>query len=212
MKLLELFNPSSRQKIMEGIDHPEDLIIQQGSKGADRVIEELSKLESDPSTISVKWDGLPALVWGRDKQGVFHLVDKHMFDKISKGKMEFATIQDYDEGRGANRSSLWEKERIMKPALEAATPQVRDQYWFGDFMYAGTPPTKDGKFVVYHDPILQEHEVEGLQSFDQTMKIKEPFVNNISKRVYNNGWYVKDFDSEFITSKLMHKMRYGVDQ
>ena len=147
MKLLELFNPSSRQKIMEGIDHPEDLIIQQGSKGADRVIEELSKLESDPSTISVKWDGLPALVWGRDKQGVFHLVDKHMFDKISKGKMEFTTIQDYDEGRGANRSSLWEKERIMKPALEAATPQVRDQYWFGDFMYAGTPPTKDGKFV-----------------------------------------------------------------
>ena len=147
MKLLELFNPSSRQKIMEGIDHPEDLIIQQGSKGADRVIEELSKLESDPSTISVKWDGLPALVWGRDKQGVFHLVDKHMFDKISKGKMEFATIQDYDEGRGANRSSLWEKERIMKPALEAATPQVRDQYWFGDFMYAGSPPTKDGKFV-----------------------------------------------------------------
>ena len=147
MKLLELFNPSSRQKIMEGIDHPEDLIIQQGSKGADRVIEELSKLESDPSTISVKWDGLPALVWGRDKQGVFHLVDKHMFDKISKGKMEFTTIQDYDEGRGANRSSLWEKERIMKPALEAATPQVRDQYWFGDFMYAGSPPTKDGKFV-----------------------------------------------------------------
>jgi glycerophosphoryl diester phosphodiesterase len=81
-----------------------------------------------------------------------------------------------------------------------------------DFIDVDLQPTKDGKFVVYHDPILQEHEVEGLQSFDQTMKIKEPFVNNISKRVYNNGWYVKDFDSEFITSKLMHKMRYGVDQ
>jgi hypothetical protein len=147
MKLLEMFGPSSRQKIMEGIDHPEDLIIQQGSKGADRVISELSKLETDPSTISVKWDGLPALVWGRDKEGNFQLVDKHQFEKIAKGKAEFSTIREYDEARGANRSSLWAKEEILRPALEAATPQVRNQYWFGDFMYAGTPPTKNGKFV-----------------------------------------------------------------
>lgn len=147
MKLLEMFAPSSRKKIMEGIDHPEDLIIAQGSKGADRVVQELSKLESDPSTVSIKWDGLPALVWGRDKEGNFQLVDKHQFDKVSKGKAEFSTIQAYDEARGANRSSLWAKEKILRPALEAATPQVRDQYWFGDFMYAGTPPAKDGKFV-----------------------------------------------------------------
>jgi hypothetical protein len=142
-----MFAPNSRQKIMEGIDHPEDLIIQQGSKGADRVIAELSKLETDPSTVSIKWDGLPALVWGRDKEGRFQLVDKHQFEKISKGKAEFSTIKDYDEARGANRSSLWAKEDILRPALEAATPQVRDQYWFGDFMYAGTPPVKNGKFV-----------------------------------------------------------------
>jgi hypothetical protein len=142
-----MFSPDSRQKIMEGIDHPEDLIIQQGSKGADRVIAELSKLETDPSTVSIKWDGLPALVWGRDKEGRFQLVDKHQFEKISKGKAEFSTIRAYDEARGANRSSLWAKEDILRPALEAATPQVRDQYWFGDFMYAGTPPVKNGKFV-----------------------------------------------------------------
>jgi pterin-4a-carbinolamine dehydratase len=147
MKLLEMFSPSSRQKLMEGIDHPEDLIIQQGSKGADRVIQDLSKLETDPSTITIKWDGLPALVWGRDKDGNFQLVDKHQFEKIAKGKAEFSTIKDYDEARGANRSSLWAKEDILRPVLDAATPQVRDQYWFGDFMFAGTPPTKDGKFI-----------------------------------------------------------------
>jgi pterin-4a-carbinolamine dehydratase len=147
MKLFEMFSPSSRQKLMEGIDHPEDLIIQQGSKGADRVIQDLAKLENDPSTITIKWDGLPALVWGRDKEGNFQLVDKHQFEKIAKGKAEFSTIRDYDEARGANRSSLWAKEEILRPVLEAATPQVRDQYWFGDFMYAGTPPVNDGKFV-----------------------------------------------------------------
>ena len=142
-----MFTASSRQKLMEGIDHPEDLIIQQGSKGADRVIQDLAKLETDPSTVTIKWDGLPALVWGRDKDGEFQLVDKHQFDKISKGKAEFSTIKAYDEERGANRSSLWAKEDILRPVLEAATPQVRDQYWFGDFMFAGTPPIKDGKFV-----------------------------------------------------------------
>jgi hypothetical protein len=146
MNLFELIQPS-KKAIMEGIDHPEDLIISQGSAGAERVLNALASLEKDPSTVSVKWDGFPAVVFGRDSNGDLVFVDKHMYDKVSKGKMNFTTIKDYDEGRDAMRKSLWEQESVLRPALEKIVPNVRDQYWMGDLMWTGTPPTDNGYFV-----------------------------------------------------------------
>ena len=83
MNLFELFKPT-REAIMEGIDHPEDLIISQGSAGADRVLKDLASLQKDPSTVTVKWDGFPAVVFGRDKNGTLVFMDKHMRAKKLK--------------------------------------------------------------------------------------------------------------------------------
>ncbi len=146
MNLFELFH-DHRKAIMEGIDHPEDLIISTGSSGAERVLKDLAGLEKDPSTVSVKWDGFPAVVFGRDTEGNLVFMDKHMYDKVTKGKMDFMTIKDYDESRDANRTSLWEQESVLRPALEKVVPNVRDQYWMGDLMWTGTPPTDNGYFV-----------------------------------------------------------------
>lgn len=146
MNLFELFE-SSKKLLREGIDHPEDLIISQGSAGAERVLRSLASLEKDPSTVSVKWDGFPAVVFGRDSNGNLVFMDKHMYDKVAKGKMDFTTIKDYDEGRDAMRTSLWEQESVLRPALDKIIPQVKDQYWMGDLMWTGTPKTDNGYFV-----------------------------------------------------------------
>jgi len=146
MNLFELFKPV-KNIIMEGIDHPEDLIISQGSAGADRVLADLSSLQKDPSTISVKWDGFPAVVFGRDSTGKLVFMDKHMYDKVVKGAMEFMSIKDYDISREANRGNLWETESALRPTLDKIIPNVKDQYWMGDLMWTGTPKTSDGYFV-----------------------------------------------------------------
>ena len=146
MNLFELFKPA-KNLIMEGIDHPEDLIISQGSAGADRVLKDLASLQKDPSTVSIKWDGFPAVVFGRDKSGNLVFMDKHMYDKVVNGKMDFMSIKDYDESREANRANLWEKESVLRPALDKIIPNVKDQYWMGDLMWTGTPPTENGYFV-----------------------------------------------------------------
>ncbi len=146
MNLFELFKPA-KNIIMEGIDHPEDLIISQGSAGADRVLADLSSLQKDPSTISVKWDGFPAVVFGRDSTGKLVFMDKHMYDKVVKGAMEFMSIKDYDISREANRGNLWETESALRPTLDKIIPNVKDQYWMGDLMWTGTPKTSDGYFV-----------------------------------------------------------------
>jgi len=146
MYLFELFSPTKKE-IMEGIDHPEDLIISQGSMGADRVLSDLSKLEKDPSTVSIKWDGFPAVVFGRDSAGDLVFMDKHMYEKVVDGKIKFTTIKNYDLSRNANRNDLWDKESILRPALEKAVPNVRDRFWMGDLMWSGTPKTENGYFV-----------------------------------------------------------------
>jgi hypothetical protein len=107
----------------------------------------IAQLGQDAKTVTIKWDGKPGVVFGRDIGGELVFVDKHQYDKVAKGRQEFTTIRDYDQERGADRSDLWEKESVLRPALERIVPAVKDQYWVGDLMWSGTPATSDGFFV-----------------------------------------------------------------
>ena len=160
MILREMFK-SPRKIIREGIDHPEDLIIANGTKGAQQVVQQLASLQKNADTVTIKWDGFPAVVFGRDKSDNLVFTDKHMYDKISKGKMDFMTIRAYDEERGANRSSLWEHEAVLRPALERVVPAGKDFYYMGDLMWTGTPPTKDGFFVFKPNTVEYRVAIEG---------------------------------------------------
>jgi hypothetical protein len=174
MKLFELFS-NNKKAIMEGIDHPEDLIISQGSAGADRVLKDLASLEKDPSTVTVKWDGFPAVVFGRDKGGNLVFMDKHMYEKVAAGKMEFMSIKDYDESRGANRTSLIDQESIIRPLLSKIVPNVKDQYWMGDLMWTGTPPVSNGSFVF--KPNTVEYQVD----IDETPGVGDSLSDKIAR-------------------------------
>jgi hypothetical protein len=176
MHLFELFKPT-RNIIQEGIDHPEDLIISQGSAGAERVLNDLASLQKDPSTVTVKWDGFPAVVFGRDKAGNLVFMDKHMYDKVANSKMDFMSIKDYDVSRDANRSDLWEKESVLYPALDKIVPQVRDQYWMGDLMWTGTPKTDNGYFV------FKPNTVEYRVKIDATPGRGDTLSDNIARSI-----------------------------
>ena len=163
MRLNDLFenkNPLIQKSrvILEGIDHPEDRIMAQGSAGALKVVAELTGLEKDAETVSIKWDGFPAVIFGRDISGKLVFVDKHMYDKVAKGKMEFTTIRAYDQERGANRSDLWEKESILRPILERIVPRSKNKFWMGDLMWTGTPKTRDGFYTFL--PNTVEYQVQ----------------------------------------------------
>ncbi len=168
MNLFELFT-DAKIVLREGIDHPEDLIISTGSAGAQRVLNDLISLEKDPSTVSIKWDGFPAVVFGRDKAGNLVFMDKHMYEKVVKGTMKFMSIKDYDLQRDANRTSLWENESVVRPALEKIVPNVRDQYWMGDLMWTGTPPTDNGYFVFKPNTVEYRVKIDGTPGRGNTL-------------------------------------------
>ena len=63
------------------LDHPEDLIFLGGSEGANRAIQATVATVKNPATVTIKWDGYPALIFGRNSSGKFSIMDKHMFNK-----------------------------------------------------------------------------------------------------------------------------------
>ena len=63
------------------IDHLEDLIFFEGSAGAVRALESLKNLEKGGhENVTLKWDGSPAVIFGRDENGEF-ILDKGGFER-----------------------------------------------------------------------------------------------------------------------------------
>lgn len=139
------------------IQHAEDVVFWEGSKGAARAIESLKKLEQGGhNDVTIKWDGSPAIIFGRDTSGNFVFTDKSGF--VKKGGVERATSGDdleqflLNRGGGANKDN---PDRIafagnMKQAFklyESATPKDHRGYFKGDLLYYTTPVVKNNTFI-----------------------------------------------------------------
>ena len=149
-----------RQILTEGdarIDHAEDYVIFQGSKGAAHALESLKRLEQGGhSDTTIKWDGSPAIIFGRNDNGEFVFTDKSGF--VKKGGVERATSGSdlaqflLNRGGGKNRDN---PDRIefannMKQAFalyEKATPKNFKGYFKGDLLYYNTPDIQDNKYI-----------------------------------------------------------------
>ena len=149
----------SKVHLKEGarIDHAEDIIFWEGSKGAIRALESLKQMEQGGHTnVTVKWDGSPALVFGRNENGEFILTDKSGF--VKKGGVERATSADDLANNLLNRSGGANKEDPKRIAFatnmkqifsqyERATPKDFRGYLMGDLLYYNTPEIIDGKYT-----------------------------------------------------------------
>ena len=75
MRFNELINEAEAR-----IQHAEDLVFFQGSAGAKRALDSLSSMGTGGHTnATIKWDGSPAVIFGRDANGEFILTDKSGF-------------------------------------------------------------------------------------------------------------------------------------
>lgn len=127
------------------IAHAEDLVFYEGAAGALRAVANLTTLPKNRDTLSIKWDGRPAIVAGRDENGDFILTDKAGFgakgyNGLYKSAKEFVDqkrSKGGDEGYLAKIVELW-------PIVESAFPPnyrgfiQADVMWFpGDIQDTG---------------------------------------------------------------------------
>lgn len=139
MKIVHLLEAYDTSKAR--IDHPEDLIITAGSAGAMQALDILNSVE--PTGMSFKPDGKPAIKWGRD-QGGFAMGDKYM-DPLPHNPQDLAQLLASRKGGG--REDLAALYANLWPLFEASVGNMQG-FLFGDLMYVGTPRT-DGDDLVF---------------------------------------------------------------
>jgi len=135
--------------IMEGvrIEHPEDLAFEQRpSEGLQRALDSIQALAQDPGSATVKWDGRPAIIFGRKPTGEFVLTDKSGF--LARGYDGLATSPDQIERimaqRGGERGELVSLYRKLFPLLRRAVPENFRGYIQGDLLYGQRPAQRGG--------------------------------------------------------------------
>lgn len=138
------------------INHLEDLVIFHGGQGGQRAIDVLRSLETSPQDTTIKWDGSPAVIFGRNEDGQFVLTDKSGFgakgydgrvtspedleSMFNARKLKDPSKKQEREEFAARMAGIW-------PAFEKATPENFRGYIAGDLMYTDTPSVTDGKLT-----------------------------------------------------------------
>lgn len=136
------------------IQHVEDFAIWHGSKGVAKSIQTLHSLEKSPENVTVKWDGKPAVIFGRNENGEFILTDKSGFGAkgydgkvTSKEDMASMFLRRGKEAPDDNRKAFVKKMVNIWDIYEAATPENFRGYVHGDLLYFTKPDMEDGHFV-----------------------------------------------------------------
>lgn len=166
--------------IMEGkghLDHPEDLVFLEGIPGAKLAIAAIEKTIQNPSIVTIKWDGYPALIFGRDPQGRFSIMDKHMFNKKDGTGRQVFSVQDfidYDRNRGVNRGDLYNIIANVWDGLEKA--DKNKGYYWGDLLFGSPLQEKSGQYSFRPNPNGIAYTVDANSEVGKLLKGKKAAI------------------------------------
>ena len=152
-----LDNIDQKVVVTEGkghLDHPEDLVFLEDEAGVRRAIDAMVATVNNPNTVTIKWDGYPALIFGRGSDGKFSIMDKHMFNKKDGSGRQVYSPQEfveYDNARGVNRGELYDLINTIWPGLEKADRGSNGFYW-GDLLFSHPLNDSNGLYKFKANP------------------------------------------------------------
>ena len=149
MRFNEIINEAEAR-----IQHAEDLIFFHGSAGAKRALDSIASMGTGGHTnATIKWDGSPAVIFGRDENGEFILTDKSGFGaKGYDGKSKSADDLEQmflNRSGGKNRDkpgyvAFAGRMKALFPIAEKAVPIEHRGFFKGDMLYFDTPTNNKG--------------------------------------------------------------------
>lgn len=150
--------------------HPEDAIFD-GAQAAQQAVQSLQYVIKNPGSVTIKWDGFPALIFGRLLDGRFTVQDKYMFDaKFFADSPQAWQQYDSQKRSGASRPDLYAKLGNIWAGLEQAVGSSTGFFW-GDLLWSQPIKPQGGMFVF--KPNVVEYRVP----------VKSPLGNQIAGRV-----------------------------
>lgn len=145
-------------EIESRIQHAEDLVFWEGSKGALRSVKSIVDLEKGGyQNLTIKWDGSPTVIFGRDSSGQFVLTNKAGFNakgydgKSKSGKeLELMFLNmgkvPADQKTEEYKTFASNMGKLFPYFEKSLSPDFRG-FFSGDFLYITKPPVENGQFV-----------------------------------------------------------------
>jgi hypothetical protein len=158
----------------KGIEHLEDLVFRKGSRGVDEALAIIQHAAEAPQkTTSVKWDGKPAVIFGRKPAtGEFVLTDGSGFD--AKGYDGLATspkmMAQIQSTRKGERGELVQLYADLWPQLEAAVPTNFRGYVKGDLLYYPEQPWEEQAGNLVFKPNTVEYRIPAKSALGQRIR------------------------------------------
>jgi len=150
---LETINAPVIKEDKGHLDHPEDAIFIGGSSYAQTAVNAIVKTVQNPNIVTIKWDGYPAIIFGRGPNGKFAIMDKHMFNKKDgAGRTAYTPqlFQKYDLDRGVDRSGL---HQILNQIWQGLSKEDQGKgYYWGDLLFSQPLEEKDGLYTFKANP------------------------------------------------------------
>jgi hypothetical protein len=149
------------------IPYIEDLVFQKGVAGVREALNIIKQTaENTKVYATIKWDGSPAIIFGRKPTGEFVLTDKSGATAVgydglatSPGMMD-QILQQRDsgaaaKGKASDRSELRQIYQDIWPYFEAAVPKNFKGYMKGDLLYyPGRPWKEEAGNLVFQPNIM----------------------------------------------------------
>lgn len=129
------------------IPHLEDLVFKSGTRGIDQAVSIVKDSAANTQEyVTIKWDGKPAVFFGRKPDGTFVLTDKSGLGAVGYDGLATSPEMIRDimamrdrasaaKGKPADRSGLAKTYADIWPYFEAATPENFRGYIKGDLLY-----------------------------------------------------------------------------
>ena len=153
------------------IDHAEDYVFFKGSKGAMHALDSLRNMASGGhKDVTIKWDGSPAIIFGRNEDGEFILTDKSGFgakgydgkaksgEDLQKMLMARPGASNPDPKKADAYKKFASGMRDIFDYYESAVPNDHRGFFKGDLLYKQTPTVRDKNFIF--KPNIVEYAVD----------------------------------------------------
>jgi len=157
LKLIESDEVKINGGKAKGIEHIEDLVFRKGTSGIKDALMHIKHLASDTkNSATIKWDGKPAIIFGRNQDGEFILTDVSGFKAKDYDGLftSLVRIREHLTHRDSNAPGIAHRVEqlgpiydILWPMLEQAVPANFKGYIQGDLLYTNTPEEESGAMV-----------------------------------------------------------------
>jgi hypothetical protein len=129
---------SAKPPVGREFQHLEDLIYIEGARGIKRVLECIAGIiKRQP--LEVKWDGSPAIIFGRTDNGRFHFGDKYSRDIVDSPQAVYEQYIGRKPKRTFEREQFARDMAALYEIYEAATPKDFRGYLEAGLLYKNSP-------------------------------------------------------------------------